>query len=81
MAIVAKFVGPKDENGMPLSYHNGIPASDLSEEDFAALTDEEKATLAASPLYDLRRDAPKEAESAARRVERAEVPAASKKEG
>lgn len=69
-AVVAKYKGDGSE------FHNGIPAADLSEEDFAGLTDEQKATLAASPLYELRRDAPKEAAAAERRVERAaEAPA------
>lgn len=78
MAIVAKFQGEDPEN----EYHNGIPARDLSEEDFGALTDEEKATLAASPLYEMRGAAVKEAASAERRVERSasvEAPAEGKK--
>lgn len=80
MAIVAKFVGPKDEDGVALSYHYGIPAADLDEAAFDALSDEQKATLAASALYDLRRDAPKEAAAAERRVERAaDAPAEGKK--
>jgi len=72
MAIVARFKGPRDADGMALEFHYGIPATDLDEAAFDALTDEQKAVLAASPLYDLRRDAPKEAERAAGRVAKAE---------
>jgi hypothetical protein len=73
VAIVAKFIGPRDADGAPLGYHGGIQAVDHDEEMWAALTDEQKATLAASPLYELRREAPKEAAAAERRVERAEA--------
>ena len=75
MAIVAKYTGDGS------AFYNGIPARDLDEADFAGLTDEQKATLAASPLYDLRREAPKEAAAAERRVERAAVAEATPAEG
>lgn len=32
-------------------YHTGIPARDLTEEDVKLLTDEQKLTVEASPLY------------------------------
>lgn len=54
------------------SHYMGIPARDLNEEEFDALSDDQKATLGASSFYDLRHDAPEEAEKAAARVERAE---------
>lgn len=74
--ISAKYNG---ENG---EYFNGIPARDLTEDEFDRLSDEQKALLAADPpegvkrLYTLRHDAPAEAEKAATRVERAAAPSA-----
>lgn len=32
-------------------YHSGIPARDLTEEDLAGMTDEQRAAVEASPLY------------------------------
>jgi hypothetical protein len=32
-------------------YHTGIPARDLAEEDLAGLSEEQRATVEASPLY------------------------------
>jgi hypothetical protein len=63
--VVAKFKGADGE------YLGGVPSRDLGEDDWAALTDEQKATVAASSLYELRGDAPKDAAAAERRVERA----------
>lgn len=80
--IIAKY------RGQPGEHFTGIPARDLGEADWAALTDEQKALLAADPpdgvkrLYELRHDAPAEAEQAAQRVERVtdtEMPAASER--
>lgn len=65
MAVVAKYKGDGSE------YLMGVPARNLDEAEFDALSDEQKAEMAASPLYDLRRDAPKEAAAAERRVEKA----------
>lgn len=70
--IAAKFVGARTEEGEPVEYLGGIPAVDLTEEAFAHLTDEQKAAVGSSPLYALRGDAPKQAEAAGRRVDRAE---------
>lgn len=66
--LSAKFVGPRDADGVPLEFVNGVPAKDHSESEFANLSDEQKAAMDASPLYDLRHDAPAEAEKAATRV-------------
>lgn len=46
----AKFIGPRDERGEPLSFVVGIPARDLTDEEISALecTPEE---LCASELY------------------------------
>lgn len=35
------------------AFHAGIPARDLEQEDVDALTDEQRAVLADSPLYEL----------------------------
>lgn len=72
--ISAKYLGDGSR------YFNGIPARDLTEDEFDVLTDDQKATLAADPpegvqrLYELRHDAPAEAAKATRRVERAPDP-------
>lgn len=66
MAIAAKF--KKDSEG----YVEGVPARDLTDEEFAALTDQQKAMVEGSGVYDLRRDAPKEAAAATRRIARDE---------
>lgn len=66
--LVAKYQGDGSE------YFTGVPRRDLYESDWAGLTDEQKALLAAvppsgvKPLYQLRHDAPAEAEKAAERV-------------
>lgn len=62
----AKYLGDGSE------YHNGIPSRDLTEDEFAALTDEQQAMLAESKLYDLKHDAPAMAEKAGKRAEKAE---------
>jgi hypothetical protein len=69
--IVARY--KQDHEG---SYLGGVPARDLTEEDFAALPDEQKALVRLSPLYTLTESAEKEAASAERRAERAETAAA-----
>lgn len=59
-----RYVGKDGEH-----YH-GIPAADMTEEEFDSLTDEQKATVAGSPLYKLSGAVEKDAESASRRVAR-----------
>lgn len=66
--ISAKYTGQHGE------FYNAIPARDLTEDEFDALSDDDKATLAASSFYTLRHDAPAEAEKAAKRVEKAPDP-------
>lgn len=51
-------------------YHTGIPARDISEEEWDSLPDELKATASASPLYELRGEARREGEQAERKVDR-----------
>jgi hypothetical protein len=65
MAIVARYKGTDG------AHFHGIPAADMTEEEFASLTDEQKATVAASPLYSLRGEASADADQAAHRVARA----------
>lgn len=47
MSLVARYVG----NGR--EYHEGIPASDLDEERWATLDQEQQATVRSSPLYEM----------------------------
>ena len=44
-AVRYRFVGPPD------TYIEGVPARDLTEEDVAAMTEEQRAAVAASDLY------------------------------
>lgn len=62
--ISAKYTSDSGEHYM------GIPARDLNEEEFEALSDDQKALLAASSFYRLSSEADEEAEAAARRAER-----------
>lgn len=64
--ISAKYTGQNGE------FYNHIPARDLTEDEFDALSDDQKATLGMSAFYDLRHDAPAEAEKASKRVEKAD---------
>ena len=64
--ISAKYTGEAGEHYM------GVPARDLTEDEFDALSDDQKATLAASSFYSLRHGATEEAEQAAKRVEKAD---------
>ena len=52
-------------------HFHGIPAADMTEEEFDALTPEQKATVAGSKLYTLSGAAEKDAESASRAVSKA----------
>lgn len=63
--IVAKFTGDGTE------YHNGIPAADLDEQTFKNLSDEQKATVVLSPLYEVQGQSKevREAKASAKRVE------------
>lgn len=45
--IKAKFIGADGE------YLNGIPARDLTAEDWAQLTNEQQEAVATSPLYEI----------------------------
>jgi hypothetical protein len=51
MTIRATYTGAGDQ------FHRGIPARDLEQEEYAALTNEQRAMLRESPLYDVLTDA------------------------
>jgi hypothetical protein len=68
--LLFKFVGEMNPDGTPAEFHSGIPARDLHESDRALLTDEHLVTLAASPLYEARNEAPQEAARAERRIDK-----------
>lgn len=53
MAIRARFKGPTDEAGLPVSYLEGIPARNLSDEEYDALSPEQKQVVRSSELYDV----------------------------
>jgi len=49
--IAAKFIGSVDAEGVPVTYHSGIPARDLTDDDLKALTNEQRDAVETSPLY------------------------------
>jgi hypothetical protein len=54
MAIRARFKGePHPLTGEPAQYLDGIPARNLSDEEYDALPTEDKARLRGSDLYDV----------------------------
>lgn len=57
MPLRASFKGPRDSDGVPATYLNGIPARDLDEDEWQALTTEERDTVRRSGLYDVKTDA------------------------
>lgn len=67
MAIKAKFKGDGSE------FHSGIPARDLTDEEYDSLSKEDQAVVLASPLYNVtgeRDSTEKERAPFVRRVER-----------
>ena len=49
---VIHFIGPRDVDGYPLQFHEGIPARDLTDDEYMALPDELRAVVRTSGLYD-----------------------------
>lgn len=49
----ARFVGERDANGIALAFLDGVPARDLSADEWAALTDDTRAAALATGLYTL----------------------------
>jgi len=47
------FKGEFDEQGNPLAFINGIPARDLTTDEWAALSEAQRTHAAASGLYDV----------------------------
>ena len=66
--MMAKYTSDTDEHYM------GVPAKDLYESDWNALSDENKALVNESSFYTVRGEGVKDAEAAAKRVERAPEP-------
>jgi hypothetical protein len=64
--MMAKYTSETDEHYM------GIPATDLYETDWNALTDEQKALVGESSFYRVRPAAEEDVEAAAKHVEKAE---------
>lgn len=50
-------------------YHSGIPARDLTEADLKDMTDEQRATIEASPLYRKIEAPPSQAPRSARKAD------------
>lgn len=53
MAIRARYKGTHADNGEPTQYLDGIPARNLSDEEYDALPTEDKARVRGSDLYDV----------------------------
>lgn len=60
MAIKARFVGKRDADGMPLEYLQNIPAANLSDDEYEALSTQQKHDVRHSGLYQMA-DAKREA--------------------
>lgn len=52
MAIRAKYKGKHDEKGMPSGFIDGVPSRDLDDDEYDALTTEQKAMVRASSVYE-----------------------------
>lgn len=57
MAIRAKFTGKRNEDGTPREYLDGVPSRDIDEDEWKALSNEQRATVRGSSLYATRTDA------------------------
>lgn len=73
MSVKAQYIGKKDEQGNPLAYINGIPAADLSDEEYDALSADQKRHVRNSGLYRV--------ESAEKKADKPEKSAGGKAEG
>jgi hypothetical protein len=77
VAIRAKWKGGDDPTAADYEYHSGIEARDLTDEDWDALTTEQRATVRASNLYDYRTEresnAPRGARPRAEQTEQTET--------
>lgn len=50
----ALWKGTKGEDGLPVEYLEGVPARSLTQDEYDALTDEQREAMRSSPLYDVR---------------------------
>jgi len=62
MADVATYKGRRDDAGVPQEFLSGIPARDLDEADWEALSEAQQDAVRASELYTVRGAARKTAE-------------------
>jgi hypothetical protein len=53
MAVKATFKGKRDKDGLAEEFHTGIPARDLTDEDWETLDKDEQDTVMASKLYNV----------------------------
>lgn len=70
--VRATFKGRLNDDGTPVEFHAGLPARDITESEYQAMSAEERAAVRASPLYDTKTDREVAGKPAA---ERAETPA------
>lgn len=61
VAIRARFKGTVGADGTALEYLNGIPARDLSDEEYDALSKEDRARVRAASVFQMRDNEPKAA--------------------
>lgn len=54
MATRAKWKGLTDPDAIGYEHHGGIPARDLDDDEYRALTADQRETVRKSPLYDYR---------------------------
>lgn len=59
MAIKARFTGKRDSEGLPLEFLNGVPARDLQDNEYDALSTEQKHDVRHSGLYKMAEPKPK----------------------
>lgn len=71
MATAATYRGPHDSDGAPQEFLTGIPARDLSADEWEGLDDTLKLSVLDSPLYSVR-GADKERTSVTRRIQATE---------
>ena len=80
MAVKAKWKGGSyKEKGDDFEFLSGVPARDLTDEDYAALDTEMKASVRNSPLYDVKSEV--RTESTPTRTAEAEKSAPAEKAG
>lgn len=56
MTLRARFLGQAERDTGPLAFLEGVPARDLDEDDYRALSGAQRAAVRQSALYDVRTD-------------------------